>query len=57
MRVHPYGVDRAYFTLTKVECLLLMNTIFFMNGMFKFGNILNGFTYMRVEVGPLPMRT
>ena len=57
MRVHPYGVDRAYFTLTKVECLLLMNTIFFMNGMFKCGNILNGFTYMRVEVGPLPMRT
>ena len=35
MRVHPYGVDRAYFTLTKVECLLLMNTIFLMDGMFN----------------------
>ena len=21
MRVHPYGVDRAYSALTKVECL------------------------------------
>ena len=35
MRVYPYGVDRAYFSLTKVECLLLMNTIFLMDGMFK----------------------
>ena len=35
MRVHPYSVDRAYSTLTKVECLLLMNTIFPMDGMFK----------------------
>ena len=35
MRVHPYGVDRAYSALTKVECLLLMNTIFLMDGMFK----------------------
>ena len=35
MRVHPYGVDRAYSTLTKVECLLLMNIIFLMDGMFK----------------------
>ena len=35
MRVHPYGVDRAYFALIKVECLLLMNTIFLMDGMFK----------------------
>ena len=35
MRVHPYGVDRVYSALTKVECLLLMNTIFPMDGMFK----------------------
>ena len=35
MRVYPYGVDRVYFALIKVECLLLMNTIFFMDGMFK----------------------
>ena len=28
MRVDPYGVDRAYSALTKVECLLLINTIF-----------------------------
>ena len=35
MRVYPYGVDRAYSALTKVECLLLMNTIFLMDGMFK----------------------
>ena len=36
MRVHSYGVDKAYFALTKVECLLLMNTIFLMDGMFKY---------------------
>ena len=35
MRVHPYGVDKAYSALTKVKCLLLMNTIFLMNGMFN----------------------
>ena len=35
MRVYPYGVDKAYSALTKVECLHLMNTIFLMNGMFK----------------------
>ena len=35
MRVHPYGVDRTYSALTKVKCLLLMNTIFLMDGMFK----------------------
>ena len=35
MRVYPYGVDRLYSILIKVECLLLMNTIFFMDGMFK----------------------
>ena len=35
MEVCPYGVDRAYSALTKVECLLLMNTIFLMDGMFK----------------------
>ena len=35
MRVYPYGVDRVYSELTKVECLLLMNATFLMNGMFK----------------------
>ena len=35
MRVYPYGVDRAYSSLIKVECLLLMNTIFLMDGMFN----------------------
>ena len=35
MRVHPYGVDRTYSASTKVECLLLMNTIFLMDGMFN----------------------
>ena len=35
MRVYAYGVDRAYSTLTKVECLLLMKTIFLMDGMFN----------------------
>ena len=35
MRVYPYDVDRVYSALTKVECLLLMNTIFLMDGMFK----------------------
>ena len=35
MRVHPYGVNRAYTALIKVEYLLLMNTIFLMGGMFK----------------------
>ena len=36
MRVYPYGIDRVYSTLIKVECLLLMNTIFLMDGMFKY---------------------
>ena len=35
MRVYPYGVDGAYSALIKVECLLLMNTIFLMDDMFK----------------------
>ena len=35
LRVHPYGVDRAYYVLIKVECKLLMNTIFLMDGVFK----------------------
>ena len=35
MRVYLHGVDRAYSTLIKVECLLLMDTIFLINGMFK----------------------
>ena len=35
MRVYPYSVDRVYSGLIKVKCLLLMNTIFLMDGMFK----------------------
>ena len=35
IRVYPYGVDRAYSALPKVECLLIMNTIFLMGGMFN----------------------
>ena len=35
MRVYLYGVDRMCSALTKVECLLLMNIIFLMDGMFK----------------------
>ena len=33
LRVHPYGVDRAYFAL--VEYQLLMNTIFLIDGVFR----------------------
>ena len=29
LRVHPYGVDRAYSALVEVEYQLLMNIIFF----------------------------
>ena len=35
IRVYSYVVDRAHSALTKVECLLLMNTIFLMDGMFN----------------------
>ena len=35
VRVYPYGVDRVYSALIKVKCLLLMNTIFLMDGMFN----------------------
>ena len=35
MRFYPYGVDRAYFAVIKVKCLLLMNIIFLMDDMFK----------------------
>ena len=35
MRVHPYGVDKAYSALTKVECSLLMNIIFLTDDMFN----------------------
>ena len=35
MKAYLYGVDRTYFALTRVECLLLMNTIFLMDGMFN----------------------
>ena len=33
--IHPYGVDGAYSALVKVECKLLMNTIFLMDGVFR----------------------
>ena len=56
MRVYPYGVDKAYSALIKVECLLLMNIIFLMDDMFN-TNILDGFTYIRVDVRSFPMRT
>ena len=35
MRVYPYDLDRVYSALTKVKCLLLMNIIFLIDGMFK----------------------
>ena len=35
LSVHPYGVDRAYSALVEVECKLLMNTIFLMDGLFR----------------------
>ena len=35
IRVYSYVVDRAHSALTKVECSLLMNTIFLMDGLFK----------------------
>ena len=35
LRVHPYGVDRAYSALIGVEYQLLMNTIFLIYGVFR----------------------
>ena len=35
LRVHPYGVDRAYYALIEVEYQLLMNIIFLMDGVFR----------------------
>ena len=35
LRVHPYGVDRAYSTLIEVEYQLLMNIIFLLDGVFR----------------------
>ena len=35
LRVHPYDVDKTYSTLIEVEYQLLMNTIFFMDGVFR----------------------
>ena len=35
LRVHPYGVDRAYSALIEVEYQLLINTIFLMDGVFR----------------------
>ena len=34
LRVHPYGVDRAYSPLIEVEYQLLMNTIFLTDRVF-----------------------
>ena len=33
--IHPYSVDGAYFALVEVEYKLLMNAIFFMDGVFR----------------------
>ena len=35
LRVHPYGVNKAYNALIEVECKLLMNSIFLMDNMFR----------------------
>ena len=35
LRVHPYSVDRVYSALIEVECKLLMNNIFLINGVFR----------------------
>ena len=35
LRLHPYGVDRAYPALIEVEYKLLMNTIFLMDDVFR----------------------
>ena len=37
LRVHPYGIDRAYSTLIEVKYQLLMYTIFLMNSVFRCG--------------------
>ena len=52
LRIHLYGVDRTYFALIDVECKLLMNTMFLMDGVFTCKtHALDGFAYMRVEEG------
>ena len=55
MRVYPYDVDRACSALTKVESLLLMNTIFLMDGMFNVEHTLWIHLYGSGG-GDLPMR-
>ena len=50
LRFHPYGVS----SLIEVKYELLMNTIFLMDGVFRFRTHLLG---VEVEVGLLPMRT
>ena len=35
LRVHPFGVDRAYSALNEVECKILLNTIFLMDYVFR----------------------
>ena len=35
LSIHPYGVDKAYYALAEVECKLLMNIIFLMDGVFR----------------------
>ena len=42
LRVHLYGVDRAYSALIEVEYQLLMNTIFLMDGVFIYRTHLMG---------------
>ena len=36
LRVHPCGVNRAYYALIEVEYQLLINIIFLMDGVFRF---------------------
>ena len=63
MRVYPYDVDRACSALTKVESLLLMNTIFLMDGMFNVEHTLwihlygsgGGDLPMRIQAGSLEL--
>ena len=42
LSIHPYGVDGAYSILVEVECKLLINTIFLMDGVFRCGTRLMG---------------
>ena len=35
LSVYPYGIDGTYYALLEVECKLLMNTLFLMDGVFR----------------------